>query len=151
MLDHFDDKRGVLKKLLEMLKEHASNEVKGGLKAPEGMPEGATKGIQVEKVMVADHDMDHSTPEHDVETKELSHGGAIMDKPASEGEYVDAPHKAIPYESAEGHPDEHGAVQKEASEGLDEREGSEDSGPEVNGSPFDNFLRPLKKRKSPMR
>ena len=121
MMDSFDEKRGIVKKLLDMLKSHASNEVSSGLQKPKGMPEDA-HGIQVEKVMVADHDMDHPTPEHEVETKELAKGGLVMDKPASEGEYVDAPHKTIPYESAEGHPDTEGSVQEEAHEPLQERE-----------------------------
>lgn len=129
MMDHYDEKRDILKNLLAMLKEHASNEVSTGLKKPEGMPEDANKGIQVEKVMVEDHVMDHPTPEHDVETKELAEGGLVMDKPASEGGYRDAPHGKIPYESAQGHPDKEGSAHEEATESEQERESEGDIEP----------------------
>ena len=110
MHDHFDDKRGMVQKLLAMLKSHAVNEVEGGLKRPEGMPEDA-HGIEIEHVeALPAHEMDEPTPEHDVITK-MAKGG-----------YADAPKKAIPYESADGQSDKEGSAHEEATESTMERE-----------------------------
>lgn len=117
MTDHFDAKRGMVKQLLDMLKSHAVNEVESGLKKPEGMPED-THGIAVEHVEVLpEHEMDEPTPEHDVITK------------AAEGGYVNAPEKAVPYESADGHPDKEGSAHEEATESETEREAEGDIEP----------------------
>lgn len=68
MPDMFDNKRKMMGELIEMLKRHASDEVEGGLKKPEGT--GDMAGIQVEKVEVLpDHEMDEPTPEHEIDTK----------------------------------------------------------------------------------
>jgi len=117
MLDHFDAKRGMVKKLLDMLKAHAASEVSNGLKAPEGMPEDA-HGIEIEHVeAIPAHKMDEPTPEHDVATK------------MAEGGYADAPEKKVPYESANGQPDKEGSAHEEVTESEGEREAEGDMEP----------------------
>lgn len=116
-MDSFDEKRGMVQKLLAMLKSHATNEVESGLKKPDG--EGDMHGLEVSHVEVLpDHKMDEVTPEHDIREEE--------DQPDSEkmatGGYVDAPKKEIPYGSAEGHPDKMGAAHKEVGEGMAKRD-----------------------------
>lgn len=155
MNDPFAEKRGMVQMLLKMLKKHASDEVEGGLKKPEGLEEDASKGIQTERVLDIDHKMDEPTPEHPIETKELHEGGmpgynkgGVVDKVNATDPTPKIHSGPIPYESAEGHPDKEGTVQEEASEPLAEREAEI---PEENGSPFDNFMRPLRKRKSPIK
>lgn len=101
-MDMFDEKRGMVKQLLDMLKQHASSEVENGLQKPDG--EGDMHGIQVEKVEVLpDHKMDEPTPEHDVITHEMNTGGMVPDSP-------------------EGQPDRQSAVHKELGESLPERD-----------------------------
>lgn len=79
-MDSFDEKRGMVKKLLDMLKTSASGEVGTGLQKPEGADD--MHGVQVERVEVLpEHKMDMPTPEHDVETKELNAGG-VMPEPS---------------------------------------------------------------------
>lgn len=79
-MDEFDEKRGMVKMLLDMLKGSAAKEVSDGLQKPEG--EGDMHGIQVEKVeMLPDHKMDEPTPEHDVLPTELHEGGEVMHEP----------------------------------------------------------------------
>lgn len=83
MMDDFDEKRSMVKMLMDMLKGSAAKEVSDGLKKPEGEPDDM-HGIQVEKVeMVPDHEMDEPTPEHDVITHEMHEGGEVapMDQP----------------------------------------------------------------------
>ena len=152
-MDPFDKKREMVHQLLSMLKKHASDEVDSGLKRPEG--EGDMHGIQDEKVEdLPNHKMDESTPEHEVDTKLVpeghstanlgySKGGVVEDVNAEK--YSREGNTAIPYESSEGHPDLKAPLQEDAAEPLDEREASI---PQEEGSLFDNFLRPLKKRKS---
>lgn len=102
MMDSFDEKRGMVKKLLDMLKDHASNEVNTGLQKPEG--EGDMHGLQVEKVEVLpDHKMETPTPEHDVITHEMNTGGMVPDSP-------------------EGQPDKKAAIHKELGESLPKRD-----------------------------
>ena len=117
MMDSFDEKRGMVKKLLDMLKDHASNEVSNGLQKPEG--EGDMHGIETAHVEVLpDHKMDEVTPEHDVREEEDQpegmHTGGIVDKVSP----------VIPptMDSEAGQPDKMGAVQKEASIPLEARE-----------------------------
>jgi hypothetical protein len=125
-MDHFDAKRGMVKKLLDMLKEHASSEVSTGLQHPEG--EGDMHGIQAERVETADHDMDEPTPEHDVVTHELNQGGmaynrgGIVDKVNATDPTPKIHSGSIPYESADGEPDKEGAVHKEDMMPLESRE-----------------------------
>lgn len=163
-MESFDRKRAMVGQLLAMLKKHASDEVGSGLKRPEG--EGDMHGLQDEKVeMLPDHEMDKATPEHEVDTKLIDEGKHTANAGYNEGgmtyskggvvEKVNATDPTpkihsgpIPYESEEGHPDKEGTLQEEASEPLAEREAEI---PEENGSPFDNFMRPLKKRKSPIK
>jgi hypothetical protein len=135
MMDSFDEKRGMMKKLLAMLKEHASSEVNSGLKKPEG--EGDMHGLQVEKVeMLPDHGMDEATPEHDVLSHEMHDGGVVEDVNAEmPGE--------IPMESENGHPDIEGSAHKEAAEPEEKRETEGDIAP---ASLFARFLG-KKKRK----
>lgn len=101
MMDHFDAKRGMVKQLLDMLKQHASAEVGAGLKHPEG--EGDMHGIQAENVEDIDHKMDEPTPEHDVVTHDMHTGGMVPDSP-------------------EGQPDKMGAVHKEVGEPMAKRD-----------------------------
>ncbi len=119
MLDPFDEKRGMVKKLLDMLKSHASAEVDGGLKKPEGSPD--MHGIQAEKVEAADHEMDYPTPEHDVLTHEMSHGG-VVEKVNATDPTPKIHSGPIPYESEQGHPDKEGSAHEEATESESERE-----------------------------
>jgi hypothetical protein len=111
MNDMFDEKRGMVKKLLEMLKNHASDEVSAGLQHPEG--EGDMHGIQAERVEMADHDMDEPTPEHDVVTHEM-HTGGVVDKVS--------PIVPLKMDSEKGQPDKDGAVHKEVGEGMEKRD-----------------------------
>jgi hypothetical protein len=54
-MDEMDDKRNMIQMLLQMLKSSASDEVMGGMKAPEGMPDDA-KGLEIDKISVMPHD-----------------------------------------------------------------------------------------------
>lgn len=77
MPDSFENKRGMMKQLLDMLKMHASTEVDSGLSKPEG--EGDMAGIQVEKVEVLpEHEMDEPTPVHEIDTKMVPEDGASV-------------------------------------------------------------------------
>ena len=110
--DGFDEKRGMVKKLLEMLKSHAANEVSTGLQHPEG--EGDMHGIQAENVEVLpDHEMDKSTPEHDVVTHDM-HTGGVVDKVS--------PTVPPTMDSEMGLPDKKAAIHKELGESLPERD-----------------------------
>ncbi len=124
MKDGFDEKRGMVQKLLAMLKENASNEVSTGLQKPEG--EGDMHGLEVSHVEVLpDHKMDGVTPEHDIREEENQPHEEKMAK----GGYVDAPAKSIPYESADGQPDKEGSAHEEATESESEREAEGDIEP----------------------
>lgn len=78
MMDEFDQKRDLVKSLLDMLKNSAGDEVMAGLKPPEGMPEDA-KGLEIEKVSVIPHDEkaeDHDmSPEGETLADEVMHHG----------------------------------------------------------------------------
>ncbi len=112
MMDSFDEKRGMVKKLLDMLKDHASNEVNSGLQHPEG--EGDMHGIQAERVEVLpEHEMDIPTPEHDVVTHEM-HTGGVVDKVS--------PIVPKTMDSHKGQPDKQSSVHKELGESLPERD-----------------------------
>lgn len=54
MMDDFDEKRGMIQMLLNMLKGSASDEVRAGMPKPEGMPDA--KGLEIEKISVMPHD-----------------------------------------------------------------------------------------------
>lgn len=135
-MDSFDEKRGMVAKLLAMLKDHASSEVSNGLQKPEG--EGDMHGVQVEKVeVIPDHEMDTPTPEHDVITHEMNTGGMVPDSP-------------------EGQPDKKAAIHKELGESMAERDSNtttehqEPMGteyPEGEGEPPSMFASFLGKRK----
>jgi hypothetical protein len=147
MNDPFSEKRGMVQMLLKMLKKHASDEVEGGLKKPEG--EGDMHGVQAERVLDTEHEMDHPTPEHDVVTHELNQGGMAYNK-GGVVEKVNATDPTpkihsgpIPYESAEGHPDKEGSAHEEATESEEEREAEGDVEPMH--SPFESFLKKKKK------
>ncbi len=142
MNDEFSAKRGMVKQLLEMLKQHASNEVNTGLQKPEG--EGDMHGLEVSHVEVLpDHKMDEVTPEHDIREEE--------DQPSEEkmakGGYVDAPAKSIPYESADGHPDKEGSAHEEATESEMEREAEGDIEPVSEPTSMFSSLFAKKKKK----
>jgi hypothetical protein len=123
-MDMYEEKHGMIQKLLAMLKEHASNEVDNGLRKPEG--EGDMHGLEVSHVEVLpEHKMDEPTPEHDIREEEDQPHEEKMAK----GGYVDAPVKSIPYESADGQPDKEGSAHEEATESDSEREAEGDVEP----------------------
>lgn len=139
MMDHFDEKRGMVKKLLDMLKSHAANEVSSGLSKPEG--EDDMHGIQVEKVeLLPDHKMDEPTPEHDVVTHEM-HEGGVVDKVNATDPTPKIHSGPIPYESADGQPDKEGSAHEEATESDAERESEGDVTPM-----FESFFGRRKKK-----
>lgn len=76
-MDDFQEKRNMVKMLLDMLKGSASDEVMGGMKKPEGMPEDA-KGLEMEKISVLPHD------EHD-EGDESPEGPSLADEVLPKG------------------------------------------------------------------
>jgi len=130
-MDPFEKKRGMVQELLSMLKKHASDEVNSGLQHPEG--EGDMHGIQAEKVEVLpEHEMDRSTPEHEVDTKLVPEGKETANLGYSKGGVVEKVNATdptpkihsgpIPYESADGQPDKEGAVHKEVGESLQKRD-----------------------------
>jgi hypothetical protein len=136
MNDPFEKKRGMVQQLLAMLKNHAANEVDSGLKHPEG--EGDMHGLQAEKVEdLPNHEMDKSTPEHEVDTKLVPEGKETANLGYSKGGIVEKVNATdptpkihsgpIPYESqsGDGRPDTHGAVEDEAGEPLDSREAAD--------------------------
>lgn len=112
-MDAFDEKRGMVAKLLAMLKDHAANEVDSGLSKPEG--EDDMHGLQVEKVeILPDHEMDKSTPEHEVDTKMVDEGKHTANMDYHTGGMVP--------DSPEGQPDKQGAVHKELGESMGKRD-----------------------------
>lgn len=111
MIDAFDKKHEMMGQLLDMLKRHASDEVDSGLKKPEG--EGDMHGLQVEKVeILPDHEMDASTPEHEVDTKLIPESNHTANLGYAEGGVA----------AEDGKPEIKGAAQEEASESDAERE-----------------------------
>lgn len=119
----FDDKRGMVKKLLDMLKAHASNEVDSGLKKPEG--EDDMHGVQVEKVeILPEHEMDKATPEHEVDTKLVDEGKHTSSAGYHTGGVVDKVSPIVPLkmDSQKGQPDKQSAVHKELGESLANRD-----------------------------
>ena len=147
-MDHFDEKRGMVKQLLDMLKKHASDEVSNGLQHPEG--EGDMHGIQAEKVEVLpEHEMDESTPEHDVVTHDM-HTGGVVDKVS--------PITPLTMPSKQGNPDMKASAEEESNEPLMTREAAttEERGepegtkyPEAASEPssmFQSFLSRKKKK-----
>lgn len=143
MMDSFDEKRGMVKKLLDMLKSHAANEVSTGLKRPEG--EGDMHGLEVSHVEVLpDHKMDEVTPEHDIREEEnqpapdeMHTGGMVPDSPV-------------------GQPDKQSSVHKELGESLAKRdalttteheEPLDTEYPEASSEPSSMFASFLGKRK----
>ena len=122
-MDEFDGKRSMVKKLMEMLKSHASNEVSTGLQHPEG--EGDMHGLEVEKVeMLPDHEMDISTPEHEVDTKMVPEGQHTASSGYHTGGIVDkvSPIMPPPMDAEMGQPDKQSAVHKELGESLGKRD-----------------------------
>jgi hypothetical protein len=152
-LDPFEKKRGMVGQLLAMLKKHASDEVESGLKKPEG--EGDMHGLQPEKVEdLPGHEMDKSTPEHEVDTKLVDeskhtanlgyHEGGVVEKVNATDPTPKIHSGPIPYESADGQPDKEGSAHEEATESDEERRAEGDIVPTTL---FESFLRG-KKRKS---
>jgi hypothetical protein len=152
MGDPFSEKRGMVKKLLEMLKQHASAEVDSGLKRPEG--EGDMHGLQDEKVEdLPNHEMDEATPEHEVDTKLIPEKHATANMGYSKGGVVDKVNTTdptpkihsgpIPYESqsGDGQPDKEGSAHEEAMESPEERQAEGDTTPSM----FEAFLKRKKK------
>jgi hypothetical protein len=73
--------------------------------------------------------MDKATPDHEVNTKLIDEGKHTSSTGYNKGGYVDAPEKAIPYESANGQPDKEGSAHEEATESDSEREAEGDVEP----------------------
>jgi hypothetical protein len=156
MNDSFSAKRGMMSQLLAMLKKHAADEVDSGLRRPEG--EGDMHGLQDEKVEVLpDHEMDKSTPEHEVDTKLIPEGkstanmnmggmayskGGVVEDVNAETYSREAAGK-IPYEpqSGDGQPEKEGSAHEEATESQEERQAEGDTTPSM----FEMFLRKKKK------
>jgi len=133
MNDSFDEKRGMVKKLLDMLKSHAASEVSSGLSKPEG--EDDMHGVQVEKVEVLpEHEMDETTPEHEVDTKLI---------PEGQHTHLGYDTGGMVPDSHKGQPEIEGAAHEEATESESEREAEGDIEP---ASMFSSFLG-RKKRK----
>lgn len=118
MMDSFDEKHKLMGQLLDMLKRHASDEVDSGLTKPEG--EGDMHGLQIEKVeILPDHEMDASTPEHEVDTKLVPEGKHTANMGYDKGGVV----------PADGKPEIEGAAHEEATESEAERENEGDIEP----------------------
>lgn len=118
MMDPFEEKHKMMGQLLDMLKRHASAEVDSGLKKPEG--EGDMHGLQIEKVeILPDHEMDASTPEHEVDTKLIPEGKHTANMGYDKGGLV----------PADGQPEVEGAAREEATESEAEREDEGDIEP----------------------
>ncbi len=125
MMDGFDEKRQMVKMLLDMLKGSAADEVSNGLKKPEG--EGDMHGLQVEKVEVLpDHRMDEPTPEHDVEM----HSDGIADEVLPKGSIAEEMKRA-PEMAAEDDAESH----------------AEDDNDDMEDSPSHAFASLMKKKK----
>lgn len=86
-MDSFEDKRGMVKMLLDMLKQSAAKEMSDGMKVPEGMPKDA-HGVEIEKVSVMPGDkaadmMDKSDDMHeegDMSPEDESMADKVMTK-----------------------------------------------------------------------
>lgn len=110
-MDPFEKKHEMVQQLLDMLKRHASDEVDSGLTKPEG--EGDMHGLQIEKVEVLpEHEMDKSTPEHEVDTKLIDESKHTANLGYSDGGVV----------AKDGKPEIEGAAHEEATESDAERE-----------------------------
>lgn len=109
-MDPFEKKHEMVQQLLDMLKRHASDEVDSGLKKPEG--EDDMHGVQIEKVEVLPgHEMDMTTPEHEVDTKLIP-----------EGKHTSMGMNNGGVTPEEGKPEIEGAAHEEAEESDMERE-----------------------------
>ncbi len=76
-MDDFEEKRGMIKMLLEMLKGSASDEVHNGMPKPEGMPDA--HGLEIEKVSVMPHDGE------EMHSDESPEGAALADEVMPKG------------------------------------------------------------------
>lgn len=89
-MDEFDEKRNMVKMLLDMLKGSASEEVMNGMKKPEGMPEDA-KGLEIEKVSVLPHE--HEEPS-DISPEAATMADEVLPKGSIAEEMKRAPEMA---------------------------------------------------------
>lgn len=84
MMDEFEERRGMVKMLLDMLKGSAADEVMGGMKKPEGMPEDGAKGLEMEKISVPPHGEgskgDDMSPEGESLADEILPKGSIAEE-----------------------------------------------------------------------
>lgn len=91
-MDEFEEKRGMVKMLLDMLKRNASDEVSGSMKAPEGMPKDA-HGLEIEKVSVMPGDHKDDMPE-DMSPEGASMADEVLPKGSIAEEMKRAPEMA---------------------------------------------------------
>ncbi len=81
MMDDFEEKRNMVKMLLEMLKGSAAKEVSDGMQKPEGMPDA--KGLEIEKVSVLPHDeheSDDESPEGETLADQVLPKGSVAEE-----------------------------------------------------------------------
>lgn len=80
-MDEFEERRGMVKMLLDMLKQSAAGEVSDGMKASEGMPEDA-KGLEIDKVSVmpGKEEGDEESPESESLADEVLPKGSIAEE-----------------------------------------------------------------------
>lgn len=127
MMDEFAEKRGMVKILLDMLKNHASKEVSDGMAPP--MP---AKGLEIEKVSVMPHE------KHGMEPEKMADGG--MPAESDEPERMMMP----PEQTADGSADEEAL--KNLADGDEQDHEMEDQDEENNQSMFSAFLGRKKKK-----
>lgn len=104
-MDGFDEKRSMVKMLMEMLKRNASDEVAGSMKAPEGMPKDA-HGLEIEKVSVMPGDKKEDMPDDDMSPEGASMADEVLPKGSIAEEMKRAPEMAA--EDDKEHMDEEG-------------------------------------------
>lgn len=126
MMDEFAEKRGMVKMLLDMLKNHASKEVSDGMAPPPG------KGIAIEKVSVMPKDKMPMEPE------KMADGG--MPAESDEPERMMMP----PEQSADGSADEEALKNMAAGDEEDHEMEDQDEG--NNQFMFSAFLGRKKKK-----
>lgn len=128
MMDEFAEKRGMVKMLMDMLKNSAAKEVSDGMPKPED-----GKGLAIEKVSVIPH-KDGDMPD---DAMRMADGGMAMDS--------DQPDRMImpPAQDADGSADEE--AMKNMADGTEKDKEMEDEDEDNNSSSFSAFMRRGKK------
>lgn len=78
-MDEFEQKRGIVKMLMDMLKDSAAKEVMGGLHKPEDMPSDA-HGVEIEKVSMIPGDKDAMADDDDIDGDLSPEAATLADK-----------------------------------------------------------------------